>query len=68
MSQIEMRRNQYELRPLKTLDETLEQEFSKGEISGMRMLMQLVKDMIEEDETLIEVLKEAEDGAETTDE
>ena len=40
-AQVEHRRNSYELRPLSSLDETLAQEYQKGEVSGIRLFVQL---------------------------
>lgn len=61
-AQIETRRNGYEAKPLKSLDETLEQEFLKGEVVGIRTFIQLPYDEIEDLQTQIaELLKENED-------
>jgi len=42
-SQVEMRKQQVFLRPLKAMDEILEQEYQKGEISGIELFRQLVQ-------------------------
>ena len=41
--QIANRRNLIELVPLKSLDETLAQEYAKGEISGIRLFQSMVE-------------------------
>ena len=47
-SQIEARRNTYELRPLKTMDEVLEEQYVKGELNGLRTVKALVIARVEE--------------------
>lgn len=56
--QLTARRNTLELTPLKSMDEVLEQEYKKGEISMLRLVLTLPGTVIE---TTTEQIKEIED-------
>ncbi len=62
MKQIEMRRQKFELVPLKSLDATLEQEFVKGEIAMAHMVIQLPASILEDAQAVLDAVKEKEDG------
>lgn len=53
-TQIEARRNNYELRPLETMDEVLAEQFTKGEIAGFRTAKVIIIARVEELENEIE--------------
>lgn len=64
-AQIETRRNNYEAKPLKAIDETLEQEFLKGEVTGIRTFCQLPTDEIEDLQTQIATILEETENADS---
>lgn len=47
-TQIEARRNHYELQPLKKMDEVLEEQYIKGELNGLRTSKFLIIARVEE--------------------
>jgi hypothetical protein len=62
MKQIEVRRQKFELVPLKSLDGALEQEFVKGEIAMAHMVIQLPASLLEDARTVLDSVKEQDDG------
>jgi hypothetical protein len=61
-SQLEVRKQTVFLNPLKSLDETFEQEYMKGEISGIALFSQMIDRQIEAlTDEIDEALKEEED-------
>lgn len=62
--QIKARTDKVILEPLKTHDGVFEQEFAKGEIQALRMVIQLPKTLVEQAEQFI---KERADEDESTD-
>jgi hypothetical protein len=62
-AQLETRKQAVFLTPLKKMDEVLEQEYQKGEISGIALFMQMVDVRIQQlSDEINETLKEAKDN------
>lgn len=63
--QLERRRNEVELKPLSSLDAALAQEYMKGEIHQLRLLVVLPDSLIDEDKSVIDAFanKEEEENA-----
>ena len=62
-SQLEVRKQTVFLNPLKSLDETFEQEYMKGEISGIALFKEMVEVQIQSlTDEIDAALKEEEDG------
>lgn len=57
-TQEQNRRNQFELVPLKAMDEVLEEQFLKGELAAYRTVQAIVKARIEELESEIDELEQ----------
>ena len=63
-AQIATRRGLYEGKPLKSLDESLEQEFQKGEVAGIRFMTEFVDIRLRIiEEQCSELAKEIEDAS-----
>lgn len=62
-TQVENRKQQIILTPLKKMDEVLEQEYQKGEVAGIALSMNFVEIRVKniEDE-ILEILKETQDA------
>lgn len=52
-SQVELRRNDFELTPLDSMDKVLGQEFKKGEIASLRLVLELPQNVLEDAEAVI---------------
>ncbi len=59
-SQIEQRRNKFELVPLSSLDEVYAQEFLKGELAALRLILRLPQDALDDAQDVIDTTKETE--------
>lgn len=63
-SQIKTRTDNIILRPLANLDESLAQEYAKGEVAGIRLFTQMVPTMIETlDEDIAELIEKEKENA-----
>jgi len=61
-AQVKTRQDEIILKPLKTQDEILEQEYSKGECSGIKLFIRMLPTMIESlDEEIAERLRKEEE-------
>lgn len=67
-AQIESRKNGIILKPLKSKDEIFEQEFSKGEVSGIELFTNMLPTMIETlEDDIEERLKKEQENADQND-
>lgn len=66
--QVDNRTQQIFLNPLKSLDAALEQEYSKGEVAGIKLFMEMTKIRIQDLEDEIKGLLNEEDGSNNLDE
>lgn len=57
-AQIEQRRNRFELVPLESLDEVYAQEFLKGELATLRLILSLPQDALDDAQAVIDETKE----------
>jgi hypothetical protein len=58
-AQVKGRVDQLVLKPLRSIDETLEQEYAKGEIAGMRFSLNIVTDLIDTGTAELEQVRNA---------
>ncbi len=58
--QLELRRNSFELTPLESLDQVPAQEFKKGEVANLRMIMELPQHILDDAQSIIDTTKETE--------
>ncbi|MFM6926980.1 MAG: hypothetical protein ACKOX6_00860 [Bdellovibrio sp.] len=58
-AQVKGRIDQLVLKPLRGIDETLEQEYAKGEIAGMRFSLNIVADLIDTGAAELEQVRNA---------
>ena len=59
-AQIEQRRNTFELVSLESLDQVYAQEFLKGELAALRLILQLPQDALDDAQAVIDSTKETE--------
>ena len=58
--QLEMRRNEYELTPLNTMDEVLKEQYVKGELAQLRLVLQFPRNLIDSAQHTIDLHARAE--------
>ncbi len=58
--QLETRRNQVELNPLASVDEAFGQQFERGEIANLRLVMNLPQSVLDSAQSIIDTTKETE--------
>ena len=58
--QLETRRNRVELTPLASVDEAFAQQFERGEIANLRLVMQLPQSILDDAQSIIDTTKETE--------
>jgi hypothetical protein len=66
-SQVEARKQSIFLNPLKSMDEVLEQEYKKGEISGISLFKEMVNIQIKSLEDEIETLLKNQENSNESD-